>query len=69
MTDLNISQEKMSDFVSFPLFRFTLAIKLRNVDFESHWNTFDKKKNNCQIWICPVEECLILFYFHCLGSL
>ena len=36
MTDLNISQEKMSDFVSFPLFRFTLAIKLRNVDFESH---------------------------------
>ena len=28
--------EKMSDFVSFPLFGFTLVIKLRNFDFESH---------------------------------
>ena len=28
----------MSDFVSFPLFGFTLVIKLRNFDFESHWN-------------------------------
>ena len=27
---------KMSDFVLFPLFWFTLVIKLRNVDFESH---------------------------------
>ena len=37
----------MSDFVSFPLLGFTLVIKLRNFDFESHWNTlifFDKKK-------------------------
>ena len=37
---------KMSDFVSFPLSVFTLAIKLRNFNFESHWNTlifFDKK--------------------------
>ena len=36
----------MSDFVSFPLFGFNVVIKLRNVDFESHWNTlifFDKK--------------------------
>ena len=36
----------MSDFASFPLFGFTLAIKLRNFDCESHLNTllcFDKK--------------------------
>ena len=38
----------MSDFVSFPLLGFTLVIKLRNFDFESHWNTlifFDKKND------------------------
>ena len=35
----NMSQEKMSDFVSFLLFGFTLVIKLRSFDFESHWNT------------------------------
>ena len=36
---------KMSDFVSFPLFGFTLVKKLRNVDFESHSDGlfFDKK--------------------------
>ena len=36
----------MSDFDSFPSFGFTLVIKLRNFDFESHSNTlifFDKK--------------------------
>ena len=27
---------KMSDFLSFPLFRFSLVIKLRNFDVESH---------------------------------
>ena len=45
-SDWNMSRGKMSDFVSFPLFGFTLVIKLRNFDFESHWNTlifFDKK--------------------------
>ena len=43
MSDLNMSHEKVSDFVSFPLFGFTL----RNFDFESHWNTliyFDKRR-------------------------
>ena len=35
-SDLNVSHGKMSDFVSFPLFGFTLVIKLRSVDFESH---------------------------------
>ena len=37
---------KMSDFVSFPLLGFTSVMKLRNFDFESHWNVlvfFDKK--------------------------
>ena len=46
MSDLNISHGKMSDFVSFPFFGFTLVIKLRNFDFECHWNTslfFDEK--------------------------
>ena len=39
VSDLNMSHGKMFDFVSFPLFGFTLIIKLRNSDFESHWNT------------------------------
>ena len=46
--DLNMSNGKMCDFVSFPLFGFTLVIKVRNSDFESHGNTlicFDKKKD------------------------
>ena len=46
MSDFNMSYEKMSDFASFPLFKFTLVIKLRNFDFKSHWNSFlffDKK--------------------------
>ena len=36
----------MFDFVSFPLFRFTIVIKLRIFDFENHWNIlilFEKK--------------------------
>ena len=33
-SDLNLSHGKMSDFVSFPLFGFTLVTKLRNVDFK-----------------------------------
>ena len=38
---------KMPDFVSFPLCGFTLVIKLRNSDFESHLAIlicFDKKR-------------------------
>ena len=72
VSDLNISHEKMSDFASFSLFGFTLAIKLRNSEFKIHWNILTylgKKKILCQIWICPMEKCLILFHFHCLGSL
>ena len=38
MFDLVMFHGKMSDFVSFPLFGFTLVIKLRSFDFESYWN-------------------------------
>ena len=38
VSNLNMSYRKMSDFVSFPLFGFTLVIKLRNFDFESNSN-------------------------------
>ena len=36
MSDLNMSHGKISDFVSFPLLGFTLVIKLRSFEFESH---------------------------------
>ena len=47
ISDLNMSHEKMFGFVQFPLFGFTVIIKLRNFNFESHLNTlifFDKKE-------------------------
>ena len=34
-----MSHEKISDFVSFSLFRFTLVINLTDFDLESHLNT------------------------------
>ena len=34
--NLNMSHGKMSDFVSFLLFGFTLVIKLRKFDLESY---------------------------------
>ena len=45
-SDLNMSHEKISNFVSFSLFGFTLVIKLRNFDFKGHENTsmFSDKK-------------------------
>ena len=58
---------KMSDFVSIPLFGFTLVTKLRNFDFESHWNIlifFDKRNILRQIWIFSMEKSVILFHFH-----
>ena len=53
--DLNCSLGKMSNFVLLPLFGFTLVIKLRSFDFESHLNTticFDKKgvRFECALW-------------------
>ena len=51
LSDLNMSHGKfyvtLSDFISFSLFGFNLVIKLRNVDFKSHWSTsidFYRKK-------------------------
>ena len=46
MSDLNMSHGRISEFVSFLLFGFTLVIKLNKLDFESNLNTllfFDKK--------------------------
>ena len=45
-SDLNMSHGKMYDLVAFLSFGLTLVIKLRNFNFESHWNTFLIKKNN-----------------------
>ena len=48
MSDLNIFHGKMSDFVSFPLFRVTLVMKLRNLNFKVRENTlifFDKEND------------------------
>ena len=36
VSDLNMSHGKMSDLVSFPLFGFTLVIKLRNFNYKGH---------------------------------
>ena len=69
MSDLNMSHWKISDFVLLPFLGFTLVIKLRNYDFESHWDTlviFDGKKW-CQIWLYPDKMCLIWFKLLCLN--
>ena len=40
VADLNMSQGKMSNFVSFQMFGFTLVIKLRKkIDFENYLST------------------------------
>ena len=46
VSDLNTSRGKISDFVWFLLFGFSLVIKLRSFDFEGDENTlifFDKR--------------------------
>ena len=68
--DLNMSYGKVSDFVSFSFFGFTFAIKLRNFDFKGYLNTLiisDQK--GCQVWLCPVKQCLILFQLRCLSKI
>ena len=55
LSDLNMSHEKMSDFVSFPLLRFTLVIKLRNFDLsllKYFIIIFDKKMMSDLIMSC-----------------
>ena len=39
MSDLNMFHGKFLSFVSFPVFHFTLVMKLRKFDFKSRWNT------------------------------
>ena len=39
MSDLNMSQGKMSEFCFIPMVWVHFSHKLRNFDFESHWNT------------------------------
>ena len=54
-----MSHEKMSDFISFPLFGFTLVIKLKNFDFERHWKTlnfFVKKMSDLNMSCQTVSE-------------
>ena len=56
MSDLNMYRGKMPDFVSFALFGFTLIMKLKDFDFESHRNTlifFDKKRYNVRFEYVP----------------
>ena len=36
ISDLHMCHDKVADFVSFPLFRFTLIMKLANFNFVSH---------------------------------
>ena len=62
---------KMSDFVSISLFGFTLVIKLRNFDFESHWNILiivDKEIYGVRFEYVPVKNvwsCFIsIAWFH-----
>ena len=52
---LKMSNGKMSDFLSFPLFRLTLATKPRNLDFKVRQNTlifFNKKMMSDLIMSC-----------------
>ena len=49
----------MSEFVLLPLFGLILVIKLRNFDFDSHWNTlifFDKKRNDVRLEYVPCKN-------------
>ena len=61
----------MSDFVLVPLFGFTLVIKLRNFNFESHCNTvifFDKKMMSDLIMSCQTVSDLV-DKLHCLSRI
>ena len=51
-----MSHRNLSGFVSFPLFGFTLVIKLRNFNFESHRNALiflDKKRYDVRFEYFP----------------
>ena len=56
VSDSNVSLLKMSDFVSFPLFGFTLIIKLRLLKY---FNIFDKKVMSDLIKSCQIVSDLV----------
>ena len=75
MSDLNMSIEKISDFVSYPLFGFALVIKLRDSAFESHWNTlifFNKRRYDVRfeyvrwkyVWWCCFIFIVLVYFSH-----
>ena len=66
-----MSHKKMSDFVSVPLFGFTLVKKMRSFSFESHWNVliiFDKERYGVRSEYVPSEKIWFCFisidWFH-----
>ena len=61
-SDFNVSHGIMSDFFSFPLFKFTFIIKLKNFDLESQWNTqkIVKKMNSDWNMSCQRVSNLVL---------
>ena len=70
MPNLNMSHEKMSNYVSFSMFGFTVVIKQEKFNFECHWNTlifFDKKYMasdwNMSHWKMPYFVSLSWFMF------
>ena len=69
MPDLNMLQEKMSDFVSFSLFGFNLVMKLKNLGFENHWNIviFLLKNIVLQVWIYSTKR--VWFRFISIASI
>ena len=59
MPDLKISHEKLPDFVWFPLLGFTLVLKLKHLDFESHLNNLcflDRKKYDVRFEYLPLKK-------------
>ena len=52
----------ISDYVSFPLFGFTLDIKRENTNFKGHYNIlmfFDQKMMLDLIMSCQIESFLV----------
>ena len=80
---MTLDLKENPDRKKFQFFGFTLVVKLRNFDFESHWNTlicFDKKNNvrfddvlwvyyDYLIWFILVKQCLIWFKVRCLNRI
>ena len=71
MCPMNVSHGNMSDFASFSLLGFTSVIKLKNFDFENHWNTlifFDKKIYDVRFEYVPWNNVWFCFISIVFGS-